>query len=452
MPSTFRKLLSCLTLLLVSNTVQAAGFPDPNEDPFYKVPANVASYPNGHVFNKRLFNTAYPLNVKQSYQYLYRTTDANGKATATVGTVWVPLFPARPPKIVLYGVAEDSLQIDCAPSWGWANSSSNFYFAEKDIQAPTLIPFAVTQGFYVVNTDAEGNNSAVLAGFVEGRSALDGLRGAHNLLAIDNSTSRIASIGYSGGAHTGIWASTLAAAYAPELNFVGGAYGGTPVDLGGIIDAILNTANRAYVAVGLFGLGNAYSSLNTTINGLLTSVGISTSRALRARNFCVPAEDLSFVPQNILSLFKKDPRTVAQVQTILAQNSLLNNVSTLPVPVPTFPRLHYHGTNDTLVPYTTEAQYVQQQCASSPKPNIRFVSIQGADHGPAAIQGLLGALSFVAQALNDKLPDNQNCGSPTTMIAPKSSQALNLLGQSLYDNFTRALAASEASAAWASEI
>lgn len=98
--------------------------------------------------------------------------------------------------------------------------------------------------------------------------------------------------------------------------------------------------------------------------------------------------------------------------------------------VPKFPRLEYHGSNDTTVPYSSELQYVQQQCAHGA--DIRFVTFAGQDHAPTAIEGLLGALAFVGSALDGTvLP--ATCGSPTTMPAPGSSTAVQMLGKTLSD-------------------
>lgn len=430
----FKAFVLCLSVLLAIVSVQAQ-LPDPNDDPFYKVPSNIATYAKGQVVKSRKVQTPYVLNVASSYQYQYRTNDIFGAATATVGTVWVPLIPASPPKIVLYSVAEDSIQLDCAPSWGWVNSSSQFYTAEKNLQAPILIPFAVTQGFYVVNTDAEGPLSALLSGLTEGQSALDGVKGAINLLTLSASKSRVALIGYSGGAHTSIWASTLAKSYAPELNLVGAAMGGTPVDLASAFQILDNTTQSNLVAGTLFGLGNANPSLNATITKHLNPKGVSVSRGLRARNYCIPGNTDIIVPASVETLFDTPPTEIPAIVDAVNAESLLSNVTTRgPIPVPAFPRLEYHGSKDTTVPYNSELQYVQQQCGKGA--DIRFVTFAGQDHAGTAILGLVGALSFVAAALQGTVAP-ASCGSPTTMPAPGSSAAVKLLGPILSDAFCK---------------
>jgi hypothetical protein len=105
---------------------------------------------------------------------------------------------------------------------------------------------------------------------------------------------------------------------------------------------------------------------------------------------------------------------------------------TLEPQVPKLPRLEYHGSNDTSVPYAPELQYVEQQCANGA--DIRFVTFQNASHASTAVQGFLGALQFVAESLNGTVTEVP-CGSSTTMIAPGSNEAVELLGQSLSDEY-----------------
>lgn len=321
-----------LFLLSVASPAQA-NFPDPNDDPFYRIPANVGTYAKGQVIANRTVTTPY-LGVARSYQFSYRTNNATGGATSTVGTVWAPLIPAYPPKIVVYSVAEDSLQLDCAPSWGWVNQSSPFYFAEKDLQAPILIPWAMSRGYYVVNTDAEGPYSALLSGVTEGQSALDGIKGAINLLHIDITKARIAFNGYSGGAHTSIWAATLGASYAPELNLVGLACGGTPVDLYSAFLILDNTTQSALVLGGLFGIGNAYPTVNATITKHLNAKGRAVSSLIRARDYCIPGNNNTNVPESINTCFDIPPTTIPQIRDAVFAESLLMNVTTRgPIPV-----------------------------------------------------------------------------------------------------------------------
>ena len=108
------------------------------------------------------------------------------------------------------------------------------------------------------------------------------------------------------------------------------------------------------------------------------------------------------------------------------------NVSSINIPAPTFPRLQYHGMADELVPYWAEAAYVEQQCAKGA--DIRFVSFPNATHETAAVDGLIGALKFVQQALSGTVPDSPVCGSASAdMPLVGSVEAVAILGTVLAD-------------------
>lgn len=62
---------------------------------------------------------------------------------------------------------------------------------------------------------------------------LDGIRAIlrHRKTIPNPAGNEVIITGYSGGGHGASWAVQLANEYAPELNIIGAAYGGTPVDL-----------------------------------------------------------------------------------------------------------------------------------------------------------------------------------------------------------------------------
>lgn len=87
---------------------------------------------------------------------------------------------------------------------------------------------------YVLVPDHQGPRSAFMAGYEEGYATLDGIRAGlrHLHFPVDLP---VGVIGYSGGGHATAWASHLVESYAPDLNIVGAAYGGTPFDLGAMV-------------------------------------------------------------------------------------------------------------------------------------------------------------------------------------------------------------------------
>ena len=90
----------------------------------------------------------------------------------------------------------------------------------------------LTKGWVVTTADYEGPNSAYVMGRLQGRSVLDSIRAttAFSDLGL-NTDAKVALWGYSGGATAVGWAAALHKTYAPDVNLVGVAQGGTPANL-----------------------------------------------------------------------------------------------------------------------------------------------------------------------------------------------------------------------------
>jgi hypothetical protein len=89
-----------------------------------------------------------------------------------------------------------------------------------------------TLGWVVTIADHEGPNSAFISGRLSGRAILDSIRAtkAFNTIKLDSGVKTV-MWGYSGGASAIGWAAAIHSSYAPELNIVGAAHGGTPANL-----------------------------------------------------------------------------------------------------------------------------------------------------------------------------------------------------------------------------
>lgn len=441
----------------------------PLNDPFYIPPPNISSYSLGQVVRSRPVSTLNTGASVRSHQLLYRTTNQQNKSTATVATVWAPARAAKPMKILSYQVAEDSVSLNCNPSWSWVNSSA--LEGTNTLQEGFIVTWALSQGWYVVSSDFE-QNSAFLVGLVEARSVLDGVRAAAKHFHIgQNDTFEVGLLGYSkftlsenafdrigpltwwsdhlgGAAHATVWACSQAQDYAPELNIIGAAYGGTPVDpLAAFY--LTNGGPLAVQGIAAF-IGNAIAvpKVNDTLFPLLTPHGKTIWQLLQSPRFCTFANYTLVAGTNFTNLFTKDIFEIPYVQRTISEQSLLSNKSPLPIPVPKFPRLEWHGLNDTTVPVQPEVEYVKQQCARGA--DIRFGLFPGLNHNPNEIKlssssiasealanflpiassGLPGALLFLQQAF-DKTLVNGTCGTNTSFPAIGSTEAEQLLGEDI---------------------
>lgn len=397
----------------------------PEQDPFYCEPANLSSFAPGHVLRNRTVSTTLLGNAVQSHQLYYRTTDAQDEASGTVTTLWIPAKPVHPPKLVSYQLAEDSVNLNCAPSWSYASSTSP---AERDTDTQTsfLLQWALKEGYYVVSADLEGPNSALLVGLVEGRAVLDSIRAAIDFLRLPKGNGTdIGLTGYSGGGHSSVWASSLAPTYAPELNIVGAAFGGTPLDLHSLYDGANGTPSSIISGAIMVGLANGHPEFNETLNALLTPAGKELARTIRSTDFCTNSQRTYYSSVNITSFFTSNPFANPVVSRIFGEESLLPGRNATPIPVPTFPRFQWHGVSDKGIPIDTVAAYVAQQCAEGA--DIRFVRLPGLDHDPAYFTGIPGAYRFLKQAFEGTL-GMVACGSNVTVPKLGSDASNDLLG------------------------
>jgi hypothetical protein len=168
-----------------------------------------------------------------AYQLLYRTTAINGTAISGVTTVFNPPLSGllQPNRFVTFDTAYDGAAQSgiCDPSYNYQEGS-----LQADLISDLeyfIIQFYLLEGYVVSSPDYEGPDSAFGAGRLSGMGALDSMRAVRNFgskLGFTTDNPAIASYGYSGGAIASGWSASLKETYAPELNVVGWAMGGTP--------------------------------------------------------------------------------------------------------------------------------------------------------------------------------------------------------------------------------
>ncbi|WP_310964808.1 lipase family protein [Nocardioides terrisoli] len=240
----------------------ATTIPRPHNDPFYAYTGAtpLSQVSRGTVLKKRAITLSVAGKVATpvpAEQLLYRTQDERGRPAVTVTTVLAPAGAAR--GVVGYLSFYDALGDECDPSYtlrgGDPGSSAN---AEEADAEEALVASLMGQGYAVTVPDFEGEGLHWVAGQESGWSTLDSIRATESYLGSAPST-KVGLFGYSGGSIAGEWASELAPRYAPELNIIGTAIGGIPVDLAhnlpyvngsadwsGVIPAVLVSLSRAF--------------------------------------------------------------------------------------------------------------------------------------------------------------------------------------------------------------
>lgn len=308
------------------------------------------------------------------------------------------------------------------------NSNSTGCTDEKELLGPIIIPWALEQGYYVVSTDAAGLSASFFVGLTEGRAVLDAVRAVIEYESLVGST--VALYGYSGAAHTTVWACSQADLYAGELNIVGAAFGGTPIDTRQTFYLANASPDSNIAGAALLGVANGYPDLNNTFNQQFTPQGRQIAASLRSPGNCTNKPgSVPSAPFDYTTIFHQGLGILSNsvLQGVLARESLLMNVSSQPVAVPTFPRYQYHGSIDEVVPYGIESAYVAQQCSSKQGADITFNTFKGLNHEQTLVAGLVGALQFIQQSFKGTTPKIL-CGSGVTPPELFSLTALELLG------------------------
>jgi hypothetical protein len=216
----------------------------PSQDPFYSYSGSLASIAPGAVLRSRTVTVAWvglPTPVTAT-QLLYRTTTQLGAPAVTVTTVLraARAAGANPPvRILSYQMFYDGLGPGCDPSYNvrvaslentsQVESGNTQSGNDSQVEEGLMTPY-LAAGDTLVISDYEGENLAWGAGQQSAYQTLDGIRAAEGFLNVAPSHTPVALLGYSGGSIATEWGAEIAPAYAPELDLVGAAAGGVPVN------------------------------------------------------------------------------------------------------------------------------------------------------------------------------------------------------------------------------
>jgi hypothetical protein len=344
-------------------------------------------------------------------QLLYRTVDEQGQPTATVTTMIRPAATVGTPKLVSYQTAYDALGSECDPSYTLQGGNSSYSTAQQEEQ---IILGYVSAGYTVLVPDYEGENLDWAAGQESGYDTLDGIRAAESYLGASASGTPVGMVGYSGGSIATEFASELAPNYAPELDIVGVAEGGVPVDFfhnltyingspdwSGVIPAVLVSLSRAFGVsfqpyLSAYGLQVTGQVADECINNFVGDYPGLTIQSLLGPQY-----------QNYLQL----PDLVQ-----IGDELIMSRTGT-----PTGPLFigvgNADGTGDgVMVANDVEAlAYTYCQRGIS----VQFNEYSGDDHDNAAIPFEQGALQFLTARLNGQSVAN-GCSSigPGNSLAP----------------------------------
>jgi acetyl esterase/lipase len=338
-----------------------------------------------------------PANVR-AWRIEYWTSGDRNQPIRVTGMVIAPRDRSRagPRRVIAWTHGLIGIAKRCAPSLG----NTNF----------TLIPAlddVVRRGYTVVAPDYPGLGSdmvhPVLVGTAEGKSTLDAVRAARGIPEAD-AGSRFAVWGESQGGHAALWTGQLWSNYAPDLQLVGIAAIVPPTDLHRNFkegsDARVRALLTAYTATSW----SRYYGASMSILGPRSVQNVMTRLA---DNNCVN--------------FDAKPKLGTIIGIVIAQRAIRNldlgtkqpwgrlmrenSPSAAAIKVPA---LIATGTGDTIVAPAVVRDFARAACAAGK--TVRFVSVQGGEHGTVARTEAQATLGWIdARFAGGRAPSN--CGS-----------------------------------------
>jgi secretory lipase len=356
----FRSRGSSLAVLAVALAVvlgtagAASALEPPPGNAFYTPPSPLPPGGSGEVIWYRTTASSIAAEANATaYEVLYRSRNVAGAAFAVSGTVLVPNAAwsgsgTRP--IAAYAPGTQGWGDQCAPSREMDVGTFDEGFAVTNLLA---------RGWAVVVSDYPGlgtpGDETYAVGISEGYAVLDAIRAATRVAPAGlTAGTKVAIEGYSQGGGAAGWAVQQQASYAPDVNLVGVANGGTPANLPGVKANLDGGPFFAFVAGTAIGFRAAYPELN--LNQYLTFYGrlaISTLDGL-CQGEALPLYAFHHLTEYTVNGI--DPTTGVPAVAAAIRS---NNLGTIR---PAAPVYQYHGVIDQVIPYAQEQTLHDQWC------------------------------------------------------------------------------------------
>lgn len=271
-------------------------------------------------------------------------------------------------------------------------------------------------------------SSSFISGVNAGHIVLDSIRAALTSEGLSTKT-RIGMYGYSGGANAGVFASSLAPEYAPELNVVGVSLGGTPVSPQDTFYQLNGGFASGLAGAGAVGIASAYPDVQQYLDEHVNAKGKPIIAGLKSDGTCVGQVVAQYGFINFFDLItpNQDFLLVAPARKALAKETLLQTQASYTVPAPKHPRFIYHALTDELVPFNSSQLYIQEQCAKGA--DIRSLIFPVGEHITTEILGIPSALSFLSSAFAGTL-GSVVCGTIIPEVRLGSAASKRVLGSS----------------------
>ena len=395
-----------VTVSLLATVLPATALASPSAGPagaaFYVPPSPLAPGRHGDVIWARPLTTAAALpHAAENSLVLYHTTSVDGRDVAVSGTVAIP--SGTPPRrggwpVISWAHGTTGDAPACTPSLDDANAPEHWYLGPVD----ALLDSFVARGYAVVQTDYEGQGTPgvhpYLVGVAEGRDVVDMVRAARAVSP--QIGSRFVVMGHSQGGQSALFAASLARAWAPELEPLGGVALAPASHLGPWLRG-LTSRQEPYLGFGFAALLiRGYASIDPAIHPerLLSDAAMPLQPQLTDRCVLGLIKPDSWAGIAPAKAFRSDADL-----TPLIRQADANEPGALPFGVPL---LMLQGTADTTVAPASTDLVRSELCAK--QATLTYRAMPGATHN-----GMLPDSFAIAQPWIDArfggAPATSNC-------------------------------------------
>jgi dienelactone hydrolase len=411
--------LSFIASAVLSLASAHAATVGPSGAAFYNAPAPLPAGTHGELISFR------PTEVKlgsdapavQAFNVMYLSQDSENKPLPVTGTVLVPKEPVpsggvRP--VILYAVGTHGLGSDCSASKQLASGND---YEIGNINA------ALKAGYAVLVTDyygyVNGGTPRYMAGRSQGHNVLDIFKAATSIPGSGLSPSaKVAIWGYSQGGQAAAWAAEVQSSYAPSMNVVAAAHGGTPSNFFETANYLNGRNGAAFLASAIVGLNEEYPA-EIPFDLAVSDQGRVEVEKLKQK--CVFQAVFDYQNKDIGSYttpgFTLDKLLqINSVKAVLEDQALGNN------PVK-FPMYQYHGQADEFIPLAQAYALKQKYCAKGT--NLTF-DLYAVEHLFTQFQSGPVVLSW----LNDRFagkPTPNSCANNSVPASTSNDNSGNLI-------------------------
>ncbi|PKI82803.1 hypothetical protein MVES_003113 [Malassezia vespertilionis] len=342
---------------------------EPSDDVFFQPSGDWQKAKHGDVLRSRPVNVTFTnqekgIHLKGAYQILFRTSQSAFDDGHAVTTVLVPDHDEKNSLIVTAPSTRTNGQCD----------------SDKSVTHNSL-GNALDELFYMRYLEAghvvaisDGSSINYMSGQHEGRTVLDATVATLRLEELSLSkNAKIAFLANNEGAQAYGWAAALKKSYAPDLNVVGWALGGTSTNLTATFLETNGSPFSGYAISSLASLSHVYPKVKSALDDVLTLEG---KNALKyARQHCVADVLNKFNNENILSS-KYVKGSDSNLLELPALASVLNELSlgSHGIEVPDAPVRMVHSTAAQVAPYQNALDTSKAWCKNGA--HVEFVTYE----------------------------------------------------------------------------